>query len=85
MNREILDFTDRHGMLVWNENRNLHRQVIGVAAKEGEKSESLGSPVRRLAFYDVNGLYVPEKWRGVDPMCERQKAQHKARRDCCCY
>ena len=63
VNKEILDFTDRHGMLVWNENRNLERQVIGMAAQT-----SLGSSVRRLAFTDVNGLYVPEKWKGVDPM-----------------
>ena len=27
VNSEILDFTDRHGMLVWSENRNLERQV----------------------------------------------------------
>ena len=54
----------RHGMLVWNENRNLERQVIGVASKD----EWLGSSVRRLGFHDVNGLWVPEKWRGVDPM-----------------
>jgi hypothetical protein len=63
VNKEILDFTDRHGMLVWNENRNLERQVIGMHAQE-----TLGSSVRRRAFNDVNGLYVPEKWNGVDPM-----------------
>lgn len=63
VNKEILDFTDHHGMLVWNENRNLERQVIGVATQD-----SLGSSVRRLGFHDVDGLWVPEKWKGVDPM-----------------
>ena len=48
---------------VWNENRNLERQVIGM-----QTEDKLGSSVRRLAFNDVNGLYVPEKWNGVDPM-----------------
>ena len=50
-------------MLVWNENRNLERQVIGVATQA-----RLGSSVRRKSFHDVDGLYVPEKWKGVDPM-----------------
>ena len=27
VNREILEYADRHGMLIWNENRNLERQV----------------------------------------------------------
>ena len=63
VNKEILDFTDRHGMLVWNENRNLERQVIGVATEA-----RLGSSVRRLGFHDVDGLWTPEKWKGVDPM-----------------
>jgi beta-galactosidase/beta-glucuronidase len=72
VNREILDFTDRHGMLVWNENRNLERQVIGVATTGenilAKESASLGSSVRRNGFHDVNGMWVPEKWKGVNPM-----------------
>ena len=65
VNKEILDFTDRHGMLVWNENRNLERQVIGMSSTE---TSSLGSSIRRRGFHDVDGLWVPEKWKGVDPM-----------------
>ena len=63
VNKEILDYTDRHGLLVWNENRNLERQVIGV-----QTQERLGSSVRRRAFHDIDGLHVAEKWKGVDPM-----------------
>lgn len=30
VNSELLDFCDRHGMLVWSENRNLERQVVAA-------------------------------------------------------
>ena len=69
MNKEILDYTDRHGMLVWNENRNLERQVIGMAASFADAaSVRLGSSVRRAAFTDQDGQFVGAQWKGVDPM-----------------
>lgn len=54
VNSEILDYTDRHGMLVWSENRNLERQVIGLAAS---------SPVSGVA--DTPNGMVGSDWTGV--------------------
>ena len=63
VNSEILDYTDRHGMLVWSENRNLERQVIGVDATEPRVSS-----VRRKAFTAPDGTLVGADWKGVDPL-----------------
>lgn len=65
VNKEILDFADRHGMLVWSENRNLERQVIGLGASS--KASRVRS-TRRQAFTAADGTLVGAEWKGVDPM-----------------
>ncbi len=65
MNTELLDFTDKYGMLVWSENRNLERQVIG--------SGQLHVPRRTAAVYNAEGVKVlddqpPFPWPFPDPL-----------------
>ena len=50
------------GMLVWSENRNLERQVIGM-----QETPTINS-LRRKAFRDADGNIVGADWKGVDPM-----------------
>jgi hypothetical protein len=66
VNSEILDYTDKHGLLVWSENRNLERQVIGLASSPEATARS--SSIRRAGFTDSDGNWVGASWRGVDPV-----------------
>eukprot|EP00040_Diaphanoeca_grandis_P012478 m.63229 g.63229 ORF g.63229 m.63229 type:complete len:1108 (-) comp23257_c0_seq2:128-3451(-) len=66
VNSELLDYTDKYGMLVWSENRNLERQVIGLS--DTPLGSKRVSSVRRKEFRDAEGGLVGAEWKGEDPL-----------------
>eukprot|EP01116_Phalansterium_solitarium_P023659 TRINITY_DN8402_c0_g1_i1.p1 TRINITY_DN8402_c0_g1~~TRINITY_DN8402_c0_g1_i1.p1 ORF type:complete len:934 (+),score=394.59 TRINITY_DN8402_c0_g1_i1:50-2851(+) len=72
VNSELLDFTDRHGILVWSENRNLVRSII--ASPRSAPREPHSRATRRTAeIRDADGNVLvgappPFPWPFPDPM-----------------
>eukprot|EP00041_Stephanoeca_diplocostata_P024416 m.618070 g.618070 ORF g.618070 m.618070 type:complete len:1098 (+) comp22526_c0_seq2:177-3470(+) len=58
VNKELLDFTDRLGMLVWSENRNLIRPTLAVNNPDHRARTRQGTPQPNVGF----------GWTGVDPL-----------------
>jgi beta-galactosidase len=56
---EVLDFCDKYGMLVWEENRNLERQVIGAERKIGPDGRMMTVPMKNRVIPSASDIYTP--------------------------
>jgi beta-galactosidase len=57
---ELLDYCDKYGMLVWEENRNLERQVIGSERRIDPDRRRVSVPMKQRVDVSLTDIYTPE-------------------------